>query len=232
MRTNKLLTWAIIFWLTLQTVSAAYTEIQCDAPVFTQNSCAQCFDWWAKWAWDAFGFLSDVFVNKSTTSSIIYKEEQSMPFMINLGNDKSSWSQSPSWEDFWEYTPEFDALYSKVQEAYVIPAGATVKWLQSKLGYSYKLDKNTVPAWQNVWLLVYTVAAHNLSTSWEIAVDTNEHKECVLFKSWIPSTTKIPTVIENQPVKQLPQTWPEHILLMALALLLWVWLFGLKRKSN
>lgn len=232
MNTNKILTWAIIFWLTLQTATAAYTEVWCDTnPSFSENTCNQCFDWGEKWAGEAFGFLSDVFANKTANQKLIYKEEQTMPALVNLGGDKSSWSQTPSGEDFWEYTQDFDALYNKEQEAYVVDAWKDVKWLQSKMGYAYKLDKNTVAKWENVWLLVYTVTSHDIVNG-EVAVDTEEHKECVLFKSGTPSVVKTPTVVEKQEVKKLPDTWPEHIVLLALALLLSLWLFGLKRKNS
>nr|MDD3720250.1 LPXTG cell wall anchor domain-containing protein [Candidatus Gracilibacteria bacterium] len=231
MNTNKILTGAIIFGLTLQSATAAYTEVNCDTnSAFTENSCKQCFDGGEKGEGEAFGFLSDIFSNKTGNSKLIYKEEQTMPNMVNLGGDKSTWSQTPSSEDFWEYTTDFDALYSKEQEAYVVPAGTDVKWLQSKMGYAYKLDKNTVPKGENVGLLVYTVASHDLVNG-EVSVDTAEHKECVLFKSGSPSIVQTPTVVEKQEVKKLPQTGPEHIVLFALSLLLALGLFGLKRKN-
>ncbi len=232
MNTNKLLIWTIIFSLTLQSATAAYEEINCNTdPVFSQNSCNQCFKWWEKWEWEAFGFLSDLFVNKTTNKKLIYKEEQTMPFMVNLGWDKSSWSQTPSSEDFWEYTQDFDALYNNEQEAYLVAPNKEVKWLQSKMGYAYKLDKNTVAKGENVWMLIYSVISHDIVND-EVSVDTNEHRECVLFKSWTPTKVQTPTVIEKQEVKQLPQTWPEHIVLAALALLLALGLFGLKRKNS
>jgi LPXTG-motif cell wall-anchored protein len=66
----------------------------------------------------------------------------------------------------------------------------------------------------------------------EVAIDQIEHRECVLFKSGVPSTTPAPIVVENAPVKKLPQTGPEHILLVLIALLLGLGLFGLKRKNS
>lgn len=232
MNTNKLFIWTLIFWLTLQSVTAAYETVDCwSNPSFSENSCNQCFDWGEKWEGEAFGFLSDLFVNQTTNKKLIYKEEQTMPTMVNLWWDKSSWSQTPSSEDFWEYTQDFDALYNKEQEAYVVDPNKEVKWLQSKMWYAYKLDKNTVTKWENVWMLIYTVTSHDIVND-EVSVDTIEHKECVLFKSGTPTKVQTPVVIEKQEVKKLPQTWPEHIVLFALALLLALWLFGLKRKNS
>ena len=230
MKTNKLITWALLFWLTLQWVSAAYTEVQCNSdPIFAQNTCNQCFNWWEKWQWEAFGFITDVFINKTTNSKLLYKEEQTMPSMINLWWDKTTWSQTPSADNFWKYSKDFETMYSSGQEAYVIWAWKQVSRIESTTWYAFKLDKNTVARGQNIGLLIFSVISHDLTNN-EVSIDTAEHKECVLFKSWVPSQTPVITI--NEPVKRLPQTWPEHILLVLIALLLGLWLFGLKRKAN
>jgi LPXTG-motif cell wall-anchored protein len=233
MKTNKLLlTGAIIFWLTLQSVGAAYTEVECSSdPVFAQNTCNQCFNGWEKGQGEAFGFINDIFINKTTNPKLLYKEEQSMPSMINLGWDKVTWSQTPSADNFWQYTKDFETIFSSGQEAYVIAPSGQVSWIESKTWYAYKLDKNTVARWQNIGLLLFSVMSHDIINN-EVAIDQIEHRECVLFKSWVPSNTPAPIVVENAPVKKLPQTGPEHILLVLIALLLGLGLFGLKRKTN
>jgi len=232
MKTNKLITWAIIFWLTLQSVAAAYTEVECNSdPAFAQNTCNQCFNWWEKWQGEAFGFINDIFINKTANPKLIYKEEQAMPSMINLWGDKTSWSQTPNSEDFWQYTKDFETVFSTWQEAYVVWAWKQVNRIESKTWYAFKLDKNTVARGQNIGMLIFSVISHDLVNN-EVSIDTIEHKECVLYKSWVPSTTPTKVVIENTPVKRLPQTWPEHILLVFIALLLGLWLFGLKRRAN
>lgn len=231
MKTKNLLAFAVLLWLTLQSVSAAYTEIQCSTdPVFAQNSCNQCFSWWEKGQWEAFGFINDVFINKTTNSKLIYKEEQTMPSMINLWWEKTSWSQTPSgWDAFWQYSKDFETYYSSGQEAYVIWWGKQVSRIESRDGFAYKLEKNTVAKWQNIGLLVFSVTSHDLVNG-EVSIDTIEHKECVLFKSGVPSQNPVVTI--NEPVKRLPQTGPEHVLLVLVALLLWLGLFGLKRKNS
>ncbi len=230
MKTNKLIIWAIMFWLGFQAVSAAYTEVQCNSdPVFAQNTCQQCFNWWEKGQWEAFGFINDIFINKTTNPKLLYKEEQAMPSMINLGAEKSSWSQTPSGDNFWQYTKDFETMYSSGQEAYVIGAWKQVSWIESKNWYAFKLDKNTVARGQNIGLLLFTVVSHDLVNN-EVSIDTSEHRECVLFKSGVASTNPVVTV--DEPVKRLPQTWPEHILLVLIALLLGLGLFGLKRRAN
>lgn len=231
MKTSKLITWAILFWITLQGVSAAYTEIDCGSdPVFAQNSCTQqCFNWWEKWQGEAFWFINDIFINKTANPKLLYKEEQSMPQMINLWSDKTSWSQTPSGDNFWQYTKDFETIYSAGQEAYVIWAWKQVSWIESKTWYAYKVDKNTVARGQNIGLLVFSVISHDLVNN-EVSIETSEHKECVLYKSWVASQNPVVTI--NEPVKRLPQTWPEHIILVLIALLLGLGLFWLKRRTN
>lgn len=231
MKTNKLIAFAIAFWLTLQWVWAAYTEIECNSdPVFAQNTCNQCFNGWEKGEGEAFGFINDIFINKTTNPKLLYKEEQTMPSLINLWGDKTAWSQTPSSEGFWQYTKDFETMFSTGQEAYVIWAWKQVSRIESKAWSAYKLDKNSVARGQNIGLLVFSVISHDLVNN-EVSIDTIEHKECVLFKSWVPTQTPVQVTID-QPVKRLPQTGPEHILLVLVALLLGLWLFGLKRRTN
>ncbi len=231
MKTNKLLIGSIIFWLTLQSATAAYNTVECNSdPVFAQNTCKQCFDGWERWQGEAIGFINDIFINKTTNPKLIYKEEQTWPSMINLGWDKVTWSQTPSSENFWEYTKDFEATFSSGQEAYVIDPSKQVNRIESKIWYAYKLDKNTVAKWQNVGLLLFSVMTHDIVNN-EVSIDQIEHRECVLFKSGVP-VTPAQLVVESAPVKKLPQTWPEHILLVLIALLLGLGLFGLKRKNS
>ncbi len=222
-----------MFWIAFQSVGAAYTEIDCNSdPVFAQNNCKQqCFNWWEKWQGEAFGFINDIFINKTVNPKLIYKEAQSMPTMINLGWDKVTWSQTPSAENFWQYTKDFETTFSTEQDAYVIEPWKQVSRIESKTGYAYKLDKNTTAKWQNIGLLVFTVLSHDIVNN-EVIVDEIEHKECVLFKSGVPWNNPAPIVLEKEPIKKLPQTWPEHILLVLIALLLGIGLFGLKRKNS
>lgn len=213
--------------LTLSQVSA-YDEVQCNTnPVFTENTCNQCFTGGAKAEGDNLGFLADDWLNETTMSQIIYKEEQKLPYMINLGGEAAVWTQTPSETDFWEYTSEVNALFSADEEWYVLTPGQKVTWLKSKLGYAYQLGKNTVPAWENVGMLVYTIKPHNILENGEVTIEDAQHTECVLFTSWVEAAT--PVALEKP--KELPQTGPEHIFLIALALLLGFGLIRFTRKA-
>jgi len=222
MKATKIITALSILALSATGVSAAYEEVKCDVdPVFNANSCNQCFLWKDKGEGANLGFLKDLWVNTSSIDKILYKEEQSEPKMINLNPSLVSWKEVPGSAGFWEYTDEFNKLYRPEDEGFVLPKGQSVIWLKSKDNFAYKLEKNSAPKGKNIGLLVYPMTTHNILESWDINVDWNEHKECVLFKS---DAKKVePTVVpkEPTPVKELPTTWPEHyVLLMLMALIL------------
>jgi predicted 3-demethylubiquinone-9 3-methyltransferase (glyoxalase superfamily) len=82
-------------------------------------------------------------VNASATDMILYKEIQEDPRLVNLSPDLTQWSQVPSSQGFWEYTSEFDNIYSEAEDGFVLEAGKKVTWIKSKLGYGYQVAKNT-----------------------------------------------------------------------------------------
>lgn len=214
--------------------TAAYQEIECSTdPIFAANSCSQCFDGGTKWEGANLGFLKDDWVNTSNIDKMLYKEEQEMPKMVNLNPSLVSWAEVPGKAGFWEYTAQFNKLYRPEEEWYVLGKGQSVTWLQSKTGYAYSLKKNQAEAGKNIGLLVYPIAVHNIADNGDISVDAIEHKECVLFKSGTPEQ-KAPVNTGEKPkapVKQLPQTGPEHyVLLLMLAMVLGFGITKLRKR--
>lgn len=229
MKRLSLVTLAALFAMSVAP-TMAYEEVECASDaVFSTNTCSQCFvESDTKSEGDNIGLLSDLWLNNTTFDKIMYKEEQEMPEMLSLSAG-ATWSQTPSGADFWEYTDEFDALYSEDEGGYILPAGKEVTWLKSKLGYAYKLTKNEAVANQNVGLLVYPVAIHNIIGEAEITPDNEEHRECVLFKSAGAEVTPEPTTEEPT---ELPQTGPENYLfLMLIALILAYGISAMRRRS-
>jgi hypothetical protein len=55
-------------------------------------------------------------MNVTDVKKILYKEEQVDPEMINLSSGNVQWIQTPSSDGFWEYTEEFNKLYSDAEE--------------------------------------------------------------------------------------------------------------------
>ena len=260
MKIMKSLFAATIVVMTLWTTSAAYKEIQCTTdPVFAANSCNQCFEGWAKWEGANLGFLKDEWVNSSSTDKILYKEEQEMPRMVNLDPTTTNWKSVPGEAGFWEYTNEFNALYKDDEEGYILEKGQRVTWLASKTAYAYNLEKSTSAPGKNIGLLVYPLSIHNISDAGDVSVDATTHRECVLFTSWEakvaqtqntgtttparpatvqtatpgkPAPKPVPKGQAAKPVTHLPETGPEHyVLLLILAMVMWFGITRLRKNS-
>jgi len=210
------------------TAFGAYEEIECSSDaVYAANSCSQCFTGEDQSVGANIGLLSDLWINSGNTDQLVYKEEQEMPQMVALGG--ASWSQTPSADNFWEYTSEFNDLFSDTEDGYVLTAGDQVNWIKSKLGYAYKLDTNPAADGENIGLLVYTLTTHALSNG-NIDEDGIDHKECVLFKS-SASEAPAPTPTTPEEPKRLPETGAEHVLLLMIALLLGFGFFKFKKEA-
>jgi len=207
---------------------AGYTEVECSTDaVFSANSCNQCFTGWEKKEGANIGLLSDIWMNVTDVSKLLFKEEQLDPEMINLNTDNVSWTQSPDKDNFWTYTDEFNALYNDEYEGYVLPSGESVTWIKSALSSVFTLEKNTVNQGENIGLLVFPISTHNILEDGEITMDNEEHKECVLFKSAWAAEEK-----EEVVPKKLPQTGPaEYILLLILSMILWFGILKFKARS-
>ena len=225
---KRLLISTLILFASFGITFADYKEINCSTdPIFEANSCNQCFDGLNKDAWSKITLLRDDWINSTSTDLLLYKEEQAFPVMLNLNQEKVEISTNPSEDDFWEYTDEFSELYSEEQEWYILPVGEKVTWIESKLDSYYNIDKNTAPKGSNIAMLLYPIEYRQLSDDWNIELDSKQHLECVLFKSW-EATKQVAA-----PTKKLPDTWAEHILLIVIALILgfWIMIFR-KRKLN
>ena len=224
-----LLTWASILALGITSISnASYNEVSCSTdPVFAQNSCTQCFDWGVKSEGDQLGLLTDVWSNGTSKPMYMLKAENELTDAVKMISlNWASWSYEPTKEGFWEYTDSLEKLPHE-EGFYTLAAGKSVDWIQSKLGYSIKLNKW---AWdnKNAWLLKYVIKVH-ADDAGTPAEATTSHSECVLFKSsWQKATT--PSSKKETP-KKLPQTGPQEVLLLLLSLLLAGGLFFVSRKK-
>lgn len=221
---------SFVLWLFLLSISSAsaYEEINCSSSsFFTEHWCHQCFEGGVKQEGDNLGLLSDQWINNTDFSQLMYKEEQSMnlPYMVNLNEGLVSWSQTPESAGFWEYTEELEELYDEVEQGYVLEAGEKVTWLKSKLGYAYNLEQNEAPEGEVIGMFIYPLGVHTILEDGEITIDDEVHKECVIFTSW--TTPQEPTT-----PKQLPETGPEHIILLALAFLIGLGLIRFSAKKS
>lgn len=65
----------------------------------------------------------------------------------------------------------------------------------------------------------------------DITLETEEHKECVLYASAGTPETPITPVEQPETPKELPKTGPEHIVLALIALLLGLGILKMTRKA-
>lgn len=236
----------VIAVTTLQSASAAYTEVKCNTkPAFNANSCSQCFIGWAIWLNGKLGFLEDTWKNTSNVNKILFKDEQSMPKLINLQPSTVSWKAIPWNAGFWGYTDAFNKMYNNNDQGYILKKGEQVSWLASNTGHAYSLIKNQAPKWQDIGLLVYSLSSHNIASSWEVEIDANVHTECVAFQSGVAGTKiaqHTSTATNPKPWKatarvawtaqKLPDTGPEHYLLvLLLALILGFGITKMRKKA-
>lgn len=205
---------------------AAVPTVSCDSDsVFSTNSCDQCFDGGIAVEGDNKGLLSDDWTNISSESQVLFKEEQDMPNMISLNGAVWEEIKASDGVDFWQYTSDLEALYDEDNLGYTLESGKTVTWLESTLGSAYSLTSNSAAEWQNVGLLTYDIAVHQIDDGGDIELDANTHRECVLYKSGNPGEPEVP------PTPELPQTGPEHIFLALVALLLWFGFLQFRKRA-
>lgn len=231
MLNKKILAISIISLFAVSSANWAYTEVACSTDeVFNQNSCNQCFIWENKSVWSHMWFLSDKWINFWTKSMLLYKAEQEDPRMIEL--NWSTWNQVPDVENFWEYTTELNSKYNEENAWYVLTAWESINWLKSSEWYAYNLSKTNAANNENVWLLIYPIITHTLDWVDDISLEAIEHRECVLFKSSSEEIVVPEVPEEREPEPDLPQTGPEHILLLILAMIAWIVVFKFNRKES
>lgn len=203
--------------VSLSNTYAAVETVSCDSnPEYAANACDQCFSGGSASVGDNKGILSDVWENNSDQSQLLYEEEQDMPNMLALG--WASWVEVKASDDldFWQYTPELEALYDEENLGYKLDAGESVTWIEATLWSAYQLTDNPVAEGEANGLLIYDIATHALSDGGTIATDTDMHRECVLYTSG--EGEEVTPVVPENP--ELPETGPEHILLAIVALML------------
>lgn len=197
---------------------AALEVVTCDSdPSYVANSCDQCFSGWVVSQGDNKGLLTDVWENIGSGPQVLFKEEQDLPRIVSLGG--SSWTEVTASDsvDFWQFTDDLDNLYDDDNLGYVLQAGESATWIESTLGSAYQLVSNPVPAGENVGILIYDTVTHQIDDEWTPALESDSHRECVLYTSG--TAAEQPTVVVPQ-APRLPETGPEHLILALVALML------------
>jgi len=214
----------------------AYEEVDCSSNnQFSKYNCSQCFDWGSINKSKGIWFLDDIWVNNSLNDALMYKEEQKMPVMYSLDEKNVVFTMQPSEEDFWEYTTDLESFYSETEGWYVLPSWKSVSWIRSKIWNEIILEKNNLPAWENIGMLVFSILTHNILSDGSITTEDVPHNECVLFTSW--NWWNLQEDLKKETLEKEPEindkdmtkvtTWPEHyLLLLILAMLIWFFLLN------
>lgn len=215
----------LVSYMTTSTY-AAVTTVSCDSDsVFSANSCGQCFDGGTAVTGDNKGLLSDDWTNVSSNAQVLFKEEQDMPAIISLNGAVWQEIKASDGVDFWEYTTDLEALYDEENLGYTLASGQTVTWLESTLGSAYNLVSSSASEGQNIGLITYDIAVHEMADNGDIDLDADTHRECVLIKSGTPGEPEVP------PTPELPQTGPEVVFLLLVALLLGFGILQFRKKA-
>jgi LPXTG-motif cell wall-anchored protein len=148
-----------------------------------------------------------------------------MPRIVSLGG--ASWTEVTASDsvNFWQYTAELDALYDEDNLGYSLAAGQSATWIESTLGSAYQIVSSPAMAGDNVGMIIYDIATHAVENDGTPALNSDMHRECVLFTSGTPGE---PPVIPETP--RLPETGAEHILLLLVAGILGFGFLKFRRK--
>lgn len=216
----------------LGTALGEFQSVNCASnPAFATNSCDQCFDGGSLKVGDTVSGLFDNWINNSTNIMIAYKEEQKYPNMVRFGN--TTWTQNPPDESkFWKYSSEIVWVQagSGGKNQYILPAGQSVKFIESDLGAGFKLERTDKKNGEVVGLLRFPLVSHTIDASANESAASTAY-ECATFS--VASNTVAPPV-ENKPTPQeitTTKTGPETLLLIIAAFFIAFGLmFSLRRR--
>ncbi|EKE26498.1 MAG: hypothetical protein ACD_4C00262G0004 [uncultured bacterium (gcode 4)] len=209
-----------------------YPEVACDKDYFTQNACNQCFDWWIKATWEKLSNLTDSWTNPNSTEQVIYKDEQTLPEMVNVWGAATKWISNPvDTSNFWKFSEEIVWTDSKTwtwKQEFLLEWGKTVNFLESDLWANYVLNSTDKKEWEAVWILKFPINYHNIDASWKESGKLG-HIECVAYKAWAQALQKpLPPAKEVTKVK----TWPEFFIFILAAMMITLWLAKFRKKTD
>lgn len=210
-----------------------YPEVPCNGDIFTTNSCNQCFDWGKKWVGEKIAGLTDSWTNPNSAEQIIYKEEQIMPELINIGWAWTVWLSNP--QDpatFWKFDDEIvwtNSATNKWLQEYLLEWNKTVWFLEADLGASYALQSTNKQEWAPIWLLKFSINYRDTDNTWKES-EKKLHTECVAYYASTPAPK--PVVQETPKEVTKVKTGPESYVLILATLLISLGLIRFLKKPN
>ncbi|MDD2487545.1 MAG: hypothetical protein PHS92_04195 [Candidatus Gracilibacteria bacterium] len=208
-----------------------YAEIACDKEYFTQNACNQCFDGGKKIVGEKITNLTDGWTNPNTGEQVIYKDEQTMPELVNLGGNGTKWISNP--EDsskFWKFSDEIvwtDSKTGSGKQEFLLEGGKTVNFIEGGLGATYVMDSTDIKEGEIAGLLKMPITYHNIDESGKEGTTLN-HVECIAYLAGAQAAkAPVPQPKEITKVK----TGPELYILLLLAFSIAFGFVKLRKKA-
>jgi hypothetical protein len=209
-----------------------YAEIKCDSPEFASNNCAQCFDGGKVTIGEKLTNLFDTWTNANPTEQIVYKDEQVMPELINLGGPNTKWSSIPDDPTrFWKFANEILWTASSTpaptgsgvtasgtttdtgKQEFLLEANKKIRFLESDFGAVHTLETTDKKDGDTVSLVKYTLGYHDISADGNESALKN-HTECVAYK--LAGEQAKPPVVPPTATKV--KTGPELLIVILAAL--------------
>ncbi len=172
----------------------------------------------------------------------MYKDEQVMPTLLNLGSSTNTkWSAVPTdATKMWIYTPEIIWMNSTVasgKQEYLLGSGQTVKFIQQDVGAGYTLLSSDASSGAFIGMVKFPLYYHDRNISTSTDGDKQSHFECVAYKYAAPTTVTPNTTTPTTPTTPTAdmteqETGPESMILIAAAFFIAFGLmFSLRRRA-
>lgn len=226
-----------------------YTSVECSTlTAFSENSCNQCFDGGTVKSGQILTGLFDTWSNNNATPQVMYKDEQTMPTMVNLGGANTEWTSKPTDnEKVWQYTTEVvwsSAGSGSTKQSFLIMPGDKVKFIEADLGAGYNLVKTDKKVGDALGMVKFPINYRNVSDTGTEG-EKQTHYECVVYKAAAvtpAAVTPTPEPTETTPTVDAPAPAPEQMtqpktgveslfLIAAAFFIAFGLMFSLRRKS-
>lgn len=206
----------------LGTSAGEYKSVSCTSnPLFSVNSCNQCFDGGSVKVGERLTGLYDNWINAGSGMMIAYKDEQKKPNMVKVGT--TTWTMSPTdetkiWKDPAELT--WAPVGSGSRMNTILQPGQKVRFVEADLAAGYTLDKTDRKNGDVVGMLKFPVVAHMVDTTSGTEGAAITHYECATYTLSAPVVTPTQSgSTPKPPIKEVTQTktGPETLILILAA---------------
>ncbi len=197
-----------------------YQTVSCDSnPLFSQNSCNQCFQGGTVKTGERLTGIFDNWINETSGVVTAYEDEQTHPTMMSIGTSK--WVATPADEaNLWIHSSDVTWTPAGSRKSFLLTAGQKIRFWESDLGAGYTLESTSQKHGDVVGMIRFPIVYHaiDMTTANEGAATT--HYECVTFTLDQPTvaTPDTPTPTTTPPPEATKtETGPAETLLLIVA---------------